>query len=288
MRALVTGSNGFVGAYLCELLEKKGYTVFGTSFSGTTYDADITNKKEIAKVVDMAKPDVVFHLAAQSSVRMSWEKKKETFRINVNGTRNVLEAAKKFKPRILVVSSSEVYGKPKKNPIPEKHPLQPVSPYAESKAEQEKIASDHGAVIARSFPHTGPGQLPSFVIPDFAKQIADIEKGKEAVISVGNLDVVRDFSDVRDIVKAYVLLAEKGKGTYNVCSGRGIRLRDALDMMISHSTKKIRVEIDKGKLRKADIPKAVGDNTRIRKLGWKNSISFEQTLADVVDYWRGV
>lgn len=300
MRALITGVNGFVGPYLKEHLLENNFEVYGTDISSgrdVDYKIDLLDSKEVEDLVLKTKPDFIFHLAAQSSVKLSWSKPKLTMEVNVNGTKNLLEAALKsnIKPNMLVVSSSEVYGIPKKIPITEEHELKAFNPYAESRLKQEEICEDYlkkglKVIISRSFSHTGPGQLPVFVIPDFAKQIAEIEKGlREPVIDVGNLDVIRDFSDVRDIVRAYLSVIKKGKfgEIYNICSGKGTKLNDALNTLLSFSKKEIIVKVDKNKFRKSDLPVLVGDNSKLKKeTGWHPKIPFEQTLKDTLNYWR--
>lgn len=274
-KALITGINGFVGPYLRKELEANGYRVYGLDLHGTegAYACDITSFEQVFKVVDAVKPDFIFHLAGFSSVAKSFENPLLCFKINVEGTKNLLDAIVKvgLKPKILIVSSAEVYGVPKYLPIDEKHPLDPISPYGKSRVEQEKLALgyDLHVVISRSFNHTGPGQPTTFVIPSFKKQVDEAKDGD--TIYVGNLDVVRDFSDVRDVVKAYRILLEKGKAKeiYNVGSGIGYRLRDILESLIKKSGKRLMVEIDPDKLRKNDIFKVVSDNKKINDLAVK-------------------
>ena len=305
MKALITGIEGFVGPYLAELLLEKNYEVYGTYLNDLNkeikrvnyFHLDVTDRKEAFEIISEIKPDWIFHLAGFSSVAESWKKPELCFRVNVDGTRNLLDAvlAAKIKPKILVVSSAEVYGKPKYLPIDEKHPLNPVSPYAKSRVEQEKIALEYvkkglHIVISRSFNHTGPGQLPAFVCSDFAMQIARIEKGlQEPVVHVGDLSIKRDFTDVRDVVRAYVLAIEKcgSGGVYNVCSGRAYAVRQILDIIISFSKKRaIRVVQDDDKIRPADVPVIEGGNGKfVGQTGWKTEIDFEETLKDIVSFW---
>lgn len=280
-KALITGINGFVGPYLQHELEKNGYDVYGIDLNGGSdkiFSCDITNFDSVLDVMLKIKPDFIFHLAGFSSVAKSFENPELCFKINVDGTKNLLDAVVKsgLKPRVLIVSSAEVYGRPKYIPIDEKHPLDPVSPYGKSRVEQEKLALSYNlpVIISRSFNHTGPGQPATFVIPSFKKQVSEAKDGD--TIFVGNLDLVRDFSDVRDVVHAYRTLIEKGKvgEVYNVGSGVGYKLRDILDKMIKESGKKLKVEVDPKKYRDVDIPKLVCDNKKIMsfKVTFLNSV----------------
>ncbi len=301
MKAFITGVSGFVGKYLAEHLLRNGFEVCGIDRKGAEIKGckievcDILDKERLSAVVESAKPDAIFHLAALSSVSKSFEAAKETKRVNVEGTRNLLDAVAeaKISPVILVISSLQIYGKPDTLPIKEDAPLRPASPYAESKAEQEKLCMEYSKklkiIISRSFNHTGPGQSDDFVWPSFAKQIAEIEAGKRKELSVGNLDVERDFSDVRDIVKAYLLAIQKCKPgeVYNICSGKAYNIGKMLDVMKSYSTEKIEVAVDGARVRKKDVPALYGDNSKFtRATGWKPQIPFEKTLKDILEYWR--
>jgi len=264
------------------------------------FPLDITSEIEIHSAVKTVRPDWIFHLAAISNVRHSWENRRETMETNILGSFHLLDAARQFSPkaRILFVSSSDVYGIPTKRnrPFKEEDGVQPVSPYACTKISGESLCQFYSriekldVVIARSFPHTGPGQSPDFVCSDWAHQIALIEKKQiEPVLKTGNLETQRDFLDVRDVVRAYEGLMKKGKSgsVYNVCSGKGVALRDILYLLTSLSSMEIDLSVDSGKLRKADIPALVGDNTKIRQtIEWEPRISLEQTLSDLLEYWR--
>ena len=299
MKALITGVSGFVGNYLSRELLSNNYEVYGTDINERIpegvnfFKANLLEKEKLSKAVKSIRPDVVFHLAAQSSVKKGWEEPELTFDVNVNGTRNVLDSVGKG-AKVLIISSADVYGIPAKVPINEKAELNPISPYGESKLKQEKLALDYCGkgyqiIISRSFTHTGPGQAPKFVCSEFAKQVADIEKGSKKEALTGDLSITRDFSDVRDIVKAYVMAVEKAKSgeIYNICSGKGFMLKEALDILAGMSDADIKVRQDKNKLRKNEIPVLIGDNTKFCKAtGWKPKISFEQTLKDLLDYWR--
>jgi GDP-4-dehydro-6-deoxy-D-mannose reductase len=296
MKALITGINGFVGPHLKQHLINNGFEVFGTDISNgelVDYSVDLLDKQAVYDLISKITPDFIFHLAAQSSVKLSFIKSELTREINVTGTKNLLDAVKSLIPdsKILVVGSADVYGIPDETPLTENSKLNPISPYGESKLEQEKLALNYGLnlVISRSFTHTGPGQKPIFVCSDFAKQIVEIEKGKEAVINVGNIDVRRDFTDVRDMVRAYLLALEKCNfnEVYNICSGNTYSLRKILDMLLAMSDKEIQIKEDPTKLRKKDILLMEGDNSKFIEItGWKAEISLEQTLKDLLDYWR--
>jgi GDP-4-dehydro-6-deoxy-D-mannose reductase len=232
---------------------------------------------------------------------MSWQSKVYTYRVNILATANLLEAAAESAapPRFLMISSAEVYGPlpREKMPITEDYPMNPVNPYAVSKASVELITCqfmrerpDLNWKIVRPFNHTGPRQTLGFVCSDFARQVALIEAGKmEPEIKVGNLAAERDFSDVRDVVRAYKLLLESdAKDTYQVCSGTAYPIKGILELLLEKSSREIKVSLDESKLRPIDTPVIVGDNLKIRKdLGWEPQYSFEKTLEDLLEYWRG-
>ncbi len=309
MKAFITGVSGFVGPYLVKHLVDSGFEVSGMDRNGSRIDGcvvsvcDITDSAAVAAVVRRASPDLIFHLAGQSSVERSWKEPELTREVNVGGTKNLLDAvaAAGINPKILIVSSAEVYGIPDGVPITEEHPLKPVSPYGESRVAQEKIALGYfrsralQVVISRSFNQTGPGQPPNFVCSDFARQIASIEKGAQPpVIKVGNLAVRRDFTDVRDAVRAYLLALQKGKAGefYNVCSGEGHSVSSVLAMLLSFSAaassaKQVKIVKASSRVRKSDIPELVGSPSKLMKAtGWKPSIPFEKTLSGLLGYWR--
>ncbi len=303
MKAFITGISGFVGKYLAEHLLANGFKIYGIDRKGAEIAGckveicDILDREKLFSIVESLKPDVIFHLAALSSVSKSFETAKETKKVNVEGTRNLFDAvvAAKISPIILVVSSLQIYGKPDRLPIKEDAPLRPASPYAESKVEQERLCREYSEkkklriIISRSFNHTGPRQSDDFAWPSFARQIAEIEAGKRKELSVGNLDVERDFSDVRDIVKAYLLAIKKCKPgeVYNICSGKAYNIGKMLDVMKSHSTAKARVAVDSSRVRKEDVHILYGDNSKFAKAtGWKPEIPFEKTLKDILEYWR--
>lgn len=303
MKALVTGINGFVGPYLAEHLREKGHKVFGidknVENNKNNFRVDLTDFSRVYEVVNEIKPDYIFHLAAISSVKLAKRFPKLAFEVNVNGTKNIMEAVLKSKinPSILITSTADVYGIPKKTPITESHSVNPISIYAKSKLEQEKIALKYSknknlkVVVSRSFTHTGPKQPESFVCSDFAKQIAEIEKGKEPIICVGNLNVKRDFSDVRDIVKAYSLSLEKCEPgeVYNICSEKAYSIEGIVKILLSFSKIKIKIKQEKQRMRKHDIPILLGDCSKFKRIThWKPDITFEKTLRDILDYWRRI
>jgi GDP-4-dehydro-6-deoxy-D-mannose reductase len=301
MKALITGIGGFVGPYLAENLIKHKYKLFGLDRNKSEvneckcYACDITDEKAVEDIIAEVKPDVIFHLAGQSSVEKSYREPELTFRINVDGTNNIFAALINcnIKPRILIVSSSDVYGAPKALPIDESAELQPKSPYAKSRVEQEEISlryhDEFGipVIISRSFSHTGAGQQEKFVCSNFAKQIALIKKGKQSVIKVGNIDVKRDFTDVKDMVEAYRILAEKGAAgeIYNSGSGKSYLLREVVGILADAAKVKPVIEQESSRVRANDPENIRCDNSKLVSLGWKPKIAFEKTLKDLLDYW---
>jgi GDP-4-dehydro-6-deoxy-D-mannose reductase len=320
MRSLVTGAGGFVGDYLARELAAAGHEVVATDIvvpSGFPKDiamrrCDLLDAGAVKALLADVRPDYVFHLAAQSSAARSFEEPRRTLETNVFGALNVLEAIRSLpylcpgartrsgKVRMLSVGSSEEYGRRPRSamPLDEESPIEPVSPYAVSKAAQTMLALQYerafgvDVVAVRSFGHTGPGQAARFVLPAFARQCAEIRTGKrEPVVKVGNLDVVRDYLDVRDVVRAYRMLAEEAgePGAYNVCSGEGLPLRDALDFFARACGVPVRIEVDPDLVRPADIPALVGDNARLRRAcGWKRERSTEEMLGALFEYWERI
>ncbi len=310
MKVLITGATGFAGRHLAAALPPPKYTVFGTCFplpprgpEKSVFFLDLRSERDVYDAVRTVQPQWVIHLAAVSNVRQSWDRRKETMETNVMGTFYLLEAVKKYAAgaRFLFVSSADVYGDVTsggggERPLAESEPFRLDNPYGLSKLEGELLGGFYGRVdgldivIARPFPHTGPGQTPDFVCSDWARQIIRIERGaQESVLKVGNVDVRRDFTDVRDVVLAYTLLLKKGERgeVYNICRGEALSLRRILDVLLSHSTRVIDVEQDPGKMRPADISYLSGDNGKIRRAtGWEPRIPMEQTLRDLLDYWR--
>jgi GDP-4-dehydro-6-deoxy-D-mannose reductase len=307
---LVTGVSGFVGPHLARALVASGARVVGLGVepeppAGVPLEgwhvADLREPAAVARAVARSQPAAVVHLAGQSSAARSFEDPATTFEANVAGTRNLLEAVRAGAPtaRLLIVGSSEVYGpQPEGSRAGEETPFAPVSPYAASKAEADRLAEASGqgeqaldVIRVRAFSHTGPGQSPAFVVHAFAQQIAAIETGRTAaVLRVGNLEVMRDLSDARDVVRAYVALLERGTrgAAYNVCRGEGVKLTEVVRRLVGLARVAIRVEVDPARLRPADIPWLVGDPSRIaRDTGWRAELPLERTLQDVLEEWRG-
>jgi GDP-4-dehydro-6-deoxy-D-mannose reductase len=313
MKVLITGIAGFVGSYLAERLLRTGNEIFGIYLPGESLenvqkirrslhlsDCDITQFDRLSRLVKRINPDQIYHLAALSSVGKSFSHPLDTIGTNIRGTLYLLEITRSLKKqiKILVVGSSDMYGKvsPKEIPITEEKLLLPISPYGVSKATCDLLAYQYFAsygvhvIRARAFNHTGPRQRTGFVIPDFASQIAKIEAEQmPPILKVGNLSTKRDISDVRDVVRAYVSLMRKGKTgeAYNICSQEAYSIRNVLKILLSMSKKKIKVEVDKVKNRPAEIPILMGNNSKIKKVtGWKPKIPIEKTLGDTLNFWR--
>ena len=319
LRALVTGVAGFAGSHLAELLISQGVDVYGLVFPGSSLEnldgirrdplradrlrlveSDIVHGESLAEIVQETHPDQVYHLAAASSVRRSLEDPCQTFRVNVLGTRNLLEAIRRagITPRILVVSSAEAYGESANLPRPlcEEDPLLPVSPYGASKAAAELVAwrywSQHGlrVIRVRPFPHSGPRHDPQFAFADWARQLAGAEAGRQpARLHVGSLDVRRDISDVRDVVVAYVLTAERGEpgAVYNVCSGRVYSLGEVLEALIGLTGLNVAIVRERERLRPYDIKVLAGSVQRLYSCtGWVATTPLPRTLGDLLFYWR--
>lgn len=309
MKALVIGGGGFVGTYLVNHLhDDLGYEVAVTKTSkenlqmnnAETYDLDVLDKEQIKYVLDKVRPDYVFHLAAQSSVALAWKNPTLTIDVNIKGSVNVLDVIREldYKPAILLIGSGEEYGhiRSSETPITEYNNTRPGNIYAATKVCQNMIgriyaqAYDMNVMMVRAFNHIGPNQAPMFVVADFCRQVARIEKGLgEPVIYVGNLSAKRDFTDVRDVVRAYALLARLGKRgeTYNVGSGHAVSIQEILDKILKLSDMEIRVSVDPEKLRPVDVPIIEADINKIYNCtGWQPVISLEQTLEETLNYWR--
>lgn len=307
-KGLVIGAAGFVGKYLIDEMIANGIEPYATKLGhekledspAKVYDLDIMDKEAVATLLFEVRPDYIFHLAAQSSVGVAWKNPGLTVDVNIKGSLNVMDAVRElyYKPRVLLIGSGEEYGyiKEGETPIVETNLLRPGNIYAATKACQNMIgniyakAYDMELMMVRAFNHIGPGQASLFVVSDFCRQAAEIEKGlREPVIKVGNLTAKRDFTDVRDVVRAYVKLIQVGQAgeTYNVGSGNAREIREILDLIISMSEVAIQVEIDPNKLRPVDVPIIEADITKINQLtGWKPEISLEQTIQETLDFWR--
>lgn len=309
MKFFITGIEGFVGHYLAQNLLDNGHQVGGGYLDAQAasdlaekfklYQVDLRQPEQIDKAVKDFCPQAVFHLAAQSSPALSFKKPQETFEINLIGTVNLLEAVRdlKEKCRLVLISSCEVYGPAAiDKPLSEADAYNPISPYASSKVFQEITCLQYfqtynlETVVVRPFPHTGPGQPSSFALPSFARQIAEIEKGKrEPVIKVGNLSVRRDISDVRDVIQAYRLLADIGHPgqVYNVSSGQAVSMEEALNLLLQMSRISIKTETDPSLLRPADVPVLWGDPSKLKaETGWNPAFQLKDTLENLLNHWR--
>jgi GDP-4-dehydro-6-deoxy-D-mannose reductase len=305
-RILVTGCSGFLAAHLLQLLQRDGKSkIFGiTEVSGFSHpqvdvsQVDIRRRDDMIHLLAAIRPDITFHLAAVTNVGFAWKNPYLTYEVNFLGSSNLLEAILPVAShsRLVLMSSAEVYRSDGGTPINENSPTQSQNPYALSKLVMEMLGDlywkTHGLNVCklRAFNFTGPGQDAKFVASDFASQIAAIEKGKqEAVIRVGNLAAIRDFSDVRDVARYVQVLGQRGKGgeVYNLCSGRSYSIEKILEVLLSLAKKSIRVEVDTGKFRPLDNPQITGDCSRIRsEFGLRPEIAMEKTLLDLLDYWR--
>jgi len=314
MRALITGITGFAGSHLAEHLLDEGWEVFGIRRWRSPLVnvehlmerivlefCDIQDPSAVRNTLDEVRPDAVFHLAAQSYVLTSWQQPTDTINCNITGELNVLEglrALEMFDVRVQLACSSEEYGLVHADevPIKESNPLRPLSPYGVSKVAQDLLGYQYNKsynmpiVRTRAFNHTGPRRGEVFVASNFARQIAQIEKGRrEPVMMVGNLEARRDFTDVRDTVRAYRLLVEKGEPgeVYNICTGKSITIQTLLDMLLEKSTVKVDVKQDPERMRPSDVMVLEGDNTRLVECtGWQPTIPLEKTLGDLLDWWR--
>ncbi|HPC83435.1 MAG TPA: GDP-mannose 4,6-dehydratase [Thermoanaerobaculaceae bacterium] len=316
MRALVTGVSGFVGSHLVDLLraEHPEVEVLGllrwrsedparrSLRDVQPIEGDLLDAVSVLRAVEAARPDLVFHLGASSSVAGSWDAPNEMVQVNVLGTLHVLEAlrTKGSAARVVLACSAEAYGvvRPEELPISENQPFRPVSPYAVSKAAADLLGFQYNrsyglhTIRLRMFNHCGPRQSSRFVVASLARQVAEIEAGlREPHILVGNLEVRRDFVDVRDAVRAYWAAAMAGEpgAAYNVCSGTARSIRDVLHGLLAFSPARVDLVADPARRRPADLEVLHGDGSRFRDLtGWAPRIPFEQTLHDTLEYWRGI
>jgi GDP-4-dehydro-6-deoxy-D-mannose reductase len=315
-RALITGIAGFAGSHLAELLLlEEGVEISGSVFPGEPTrniepilshlrleTCDIRDAEAVDALVKRARPDEIYHLAAIAFIPESIDNPRATFETNLFGTMNVLEAARKFaaEARVLFVGSADEYGLIREEdlPVDERNPLEPLNPYSVSKASAGMLAHQYAAsggmdiVRVRPFNHTGPRQSPSFVCSDFARQVVEIERGARAPeLSVGSLRPRRDFSDVRDVVRAYrdiLRLGESGE-VYNICSGRAVAIGEIVEMLVSTSGREIAVVERSDRLRGTEVEEVRGDFGKIEKaVGWRPSIPMEKTLEDLIEYWRGI
>lgn len=309
MRCFITGVTGFVGTHLVERLLDRGFDVLGVGRTRREcahfVPCDLLDFDRLAGVIGDFRPDCVYHLAGLASPAGSKERPRDYYLINVQGTVNVLEALRQngSNARVLLISSAEVYGNPVNDAVGEQAPPNPLNPYASSKMAGEEVARQYvmhyrsQIVIARPFNHSGPGQSTDFVVSDFCRQIARAELTAHSAgndggkIGVGNLTPVRDFTDVRDVVGAYIGLAEKGVvgEAYNVCSGVGTQIEDILKLALQHARIPIEVEVSPKKYRPAGNVRLVGSNQKLRMLlDWTPKFTLEQTIVDTLEHWRKI
>lgn len=313
-KAFITGISGFAGSYLASHLLKEGFEVSGTYLFEESlnllqdkdelslHKLNLLDEDRISKVLKIEKPDYIFHLAAVTSPKKSFENPKDTFNNNISAQLNLFQGIKEHNlnhAKILIISSAEVYGLISKEnlPIDEETPFNPTNPYAVSKLAQDilglqyYLSNKFRVVRVRPFNHVGPRQAPAFVVSAFAKRIADIEKGKEKTMKVGNLKSKRDFTDVRDMVKAYLLALEKGKegDVYNIGSGKSYEISKILEMMLNLAKTEIKTEQDSSLIMPVDNPELVCNYSKFHKLtGWTPQIPIWKTIKDTLDYWRQI
>ncbi len=297
---VITGATGFVGAHLTHRLQHdpsatqagRGPEIHGWS----SRTVNLLDAARVDEAIKQARPAEVYHLAGASHVGESWKRSTEHLEIHVRGTHHLLEAIRRHAPacRVIIVSSGMVY-RPQAEPMTEDSPIGPGSPYALSKVAEEQLALHAAAqdglhvIIARPFNHIGPGQSDRFAPPNFAKQIAEIEAGAPPTITIGNLDTRRDFTDVRDVVNAYVAIMARGAAgrTYNVCSGVATPIRAILDELVAMAKVAVTLETDATRLRPNDVPFMAGSAARLTaETGWRPLLSLHQTLTDTLDDWR--
>jgi GDP-4-dehydro-6-deoxy-D-mannose reductase len=315
-KVLITGASGFVGGFLAEyLISFRNYEIYGTYTSDSSLErspvkdkitfikANFQDAEQVQAVVQAVKPDYLYHLVAQASVSASFTDPIGTFHANIDSEVHLFEALKNenlYDTRVLVVCSAEEYGyvTAEDLPVDEHTPLRPASPYAVSKIAQDYLASQYHLsyelplIRVRPYNHIGPRQKAGYVSSDFARQVAMIENDKqEPIIHVGNLEARRDFTDVRDMVRAYVELLEKGVPgeVYNIGSGVSHSAQEIVDILLRNAKREIEITVDLDKLRPSDVPEIVVDATKMKKIiQWEPEISFEQTVKDILDYWRSV
>ena len=317
MKYLITGISGFVGGHCLEYILtrypkaniigidsrklKRSFLKGPSRKNIKFYKISLLDKRQVSALIKQHKPNYIIHLASYSSVAYSWENPDKYLKNNVGIAENMLEAVKtlKKKPRILLVGSSEEYGLVEKKALPAKEewPLCPASPYAISRVMQEELAKTYAdlynipIIYTRSFNHIGPRQRATFAVGSFARQVARAKKGSQKKIVCGNLNVIRDFLDVRDVVRAYDLLLRKGRPgeVYNVCSGKGYKLSEILNMLKRESGTKIKVKIDTRLLRPADNPIMIGSPKKLKKhTGFQREYTLTRSLRDMLNYWEPI
>jgi GDP-4-dehydro-6-deoxy-D-mannose reductase len=300
MRVLITGAAGFAGRHLAALLRDRGHDLVGM---GRATDAplefdyetvELRDADAVREVCARVAPDWLFHLAADASVAQSWRAPADTLRNNLESTLSVLEAA--GEATVLVAGSAEMYGPPEQLPVDERHPLRPQNPYAVSKASGDLLAGfyadAHGRRIVRTraFNHFGPGQADIYVVAAFARQIAEAERAGQSrvVVRTGNLEARRDFTDVRDVARAYALLVEDAEpDAYNICSGTSRSAADILAALAQESAIEVEHATDPGRLRKHEVMDIRGSHDKLTsETGWRPEIPFERSIRDTLDWWR--
>jgi GDP-4-dehydro-6-deoxy-D-mannose reductase len=311
LRALITGAAGFVGGHLAEVIQTEtDWQIWGTILGVedprsvpadvSILKVDLRDPDQVRSAIEQAQPDCIFHLAGQAYVPQSWNDPWDTYETNIRSQLNLLQAVSAIglKPKIMVVGSNEEYGWVNESvlPVNEDTPLRPNSPYSVSKIAQDFMGLqyflDRGlpVVRVRPFNHIGPRQNDRFVASSFAKQIVEIERGlRPPVLKLGNMSTRRDFTDVRDMCRAYILAVQKGEPgeVYNIGSGQARSVRELLDVMLAHSSIKVTEEDDPSKMRLSDVPISYCDPTKFKRhTGWEPRIPFEQTLIDILDDWR--
>ncbi|HZY44281.1 MAG TPA: GDP-mannose 4,6-dehydratase [Anaerolineae bacterium] len=311
MRALITGAAGFVGSHLADVIHTEtDWQIWGTILGvedprsvpvdGSILKVDLRDPDQVRAAIEQAQPDFIFHLAGQAYVPQSWNDPWATYETNIRSQLNLLQAVSAIglRPKIMVVGSNEEYGWVSESdlPIDEDTPLRPNSPYSVSKIAQDFMGlqyfldRDLPVVRVRPFNHIGPRQNERFVAPSFAKQIIEIERGlKPPVLKLGYMSARRDFTDVRDMCRAYILAVQKGEPgeMFNIGSGQARSVRELLDMMLAHSSIKVTEEADPSKMRLSDVPVSYCDPTKFKqRTGWEPRITFEQTVIDILDDWR--
>lgn len=315
MKVLITGITGLAGSCLAEYILSLGgaHEIYGTvrwrsrveniekiRNNLILIDCDVRDSSSVRKLLQEVKPDIIFHFAAQSSVFASWHAPSDTMNTNITGLLNVFESLRSLglNPVVLVPGSSEEYGfqETEELPIKETNQLRPLSPYAVSKVAQDLLGYQYfmsyklNVVRTRAFNHTGARRPDIYVESNFARQIAEMEKGlRPGKILVGNLQAMRDFTDVRDVVRAYWIAVNEGKAgeVYNICSGKSYSIEEVLNKLIEIASVEVEVEQEPSRLRPYDAPHILGDSSRFRELtGWHPEIPFEKTLESILNYWR--
>lgn len=304
MKIMVTGATGFVGRHLIDALSQRveENSLYKTSLAASNQKMDLCNKTETFQRVEECRPDFVFHLAAQSNIPNSYKDPEFTFNVNLYGTLNLIQALQEFSPTatIIYVGSGESYGLSfnQHTTVDELSPLNPINPYATSKAAADLLMGQYSVntklkiIRARPLNHFGPGQSDEFVIPAFAKQLVDIERGlAPSKIFVGNLSAKRDFLDVRDVVSAYMLLFEKHEqipsgSIFNICSGNSTEISSILMKLVEIIGIKVEIIQDENRMRPVEIPVTSADNGKIKSLGWRPKFSLEESLRTVVEHVR--